>query len=191
MNIVVVFTLNIIHKMENNESIEQVLENLDNNIVYKTKDSVVWSIMLMLSGIFSLIIYSAIEWESNNLFAQFIFVAGSVCLIVGLLRFFFRKSWYILAEKHQKIKSHSLYFHVNERDQLVRCLDSKNFSEIKQLKPSVVDGLKLQVMGTKDGRICYSQVVAFISNEFVYVTTPAKHTTEEYLILNEIVNSRK
>ena len=177
--------------MENNESIEQVLENLDNNIVYKTKDSVVWSIMLMLSGIFSLIIYSAIEWESNNLFAQFIFVAGLVSLTVGILRFFFRKSWYILAEKHQKIKSYSLYFQVNERDQLIRCLESGSFFEIKQLKPSVVDGLKLQVMGTKDGRICYSQVVAFISNEFVYLTTPAKHTAEEYSILNEIVHSRK
>jgi len=84
-----------------------------------------------------------------------------------------------------------MYFHVNERDQLVRYLESGSYSEIKELKPSVVDGLKLQVMGTKDGRICYSQVVAFISNEFVYVTTPAKHTAEEYLILKEIVHSRK
>ena len=191
MNIVVVFTLNIIPKMENNESIEQVLENLDKNIVYKTKDSILWSVMLMLTGILSLIIYSATEWESNNVFAQFIFVAGSVCLTVGILRFFFRKSWYILAENRQKIKTLSMYFHVNERDQLVRYLESGSYSEIKELKPSVVDGLKLQVMGTKDGRICYSQVVAFISNEFVYVTTPAKHTAEEYLILNEIVHSRK
>ena len=177
--------------MENNESIEQVLENLDKNIVYKTKDSILWSVTLMLTGILSLIIYSAITWETNNLFAHFIFVVGSVCLIVGILRFFFRKSWYILAENRQKIKTLSMYFHVNERDQLVRYLESGSYSEIKELKPSVVDGLKLQIMGTKDGRICYSQVVAFISNEFVYVTTPAKHTAEEYLILKEIVHSRK
>jgi hypothetical protein len=178
-------------QMENNESIEQVLENLDKNIVYKTKDSVLWSIMLMLSGIISLIIYSAIEWESNNQFAHILFVAGSVFLIVGIIRFFFRRTWYISAEKQQKIKSFSLYFNVNERDKLVRCLESGSLDEINQLKPSIVDGLKLRVMGTKDGLISYSQVVAFISNEYVYVTTPVKHTAEEYFILNEIVHSRK
>jgi len=178
-------------QMENNESIEQVLENLDKNIVYKTKDSILWSIVLMLSGIMSLIIYSANEWESNNLFAHILFVAGSVCLIVGIIKFFFRKTWYISAEEHQKIKSFSMYFNVNERDQLVRCIQTGSLSEINQLKPSIVDGLKLQVMGTKDGLICYSQVVAFISNEYVHLTSPVKHTAEDYSIFTEIVRSRK
>ena len=124
MNILVMFTLNIILKMENIESIEQVLENLDNNIVYKKKDSVMRGIMFMLAGIVSLIIYTAIEWETNDLFAHILFVAGSVCLIVGIFGFFFRKSRYVSAVNQQKMKSFDIYFHVNERDKLVRLLIS-------------------------------------------------------------------
>ena len=177
--------------MENNKSIEQVLENLDNNIVYKKKDSVTWGIMFMLSGIVSLIIYTAIEWESNDLFAHILFVEGSVCLIVGIFGFFFRKSRYVSAVNQQKMKTFDIYFHVNERDKLVRLLESKNLSEIKQLKPSIVDGLKLRVMGTKDGLISYSQVVAYSSNEYVNVSVARKHSPEEYQVLADIVKSRK
>jgi hypothetical protein len=177
--------------MENNESIEQVLENLDNNIVYKKKDSVMRGIMFMLSGIVLLIAYISFEWEKNNLFANSLFIVGSVFLIVGIFGFFIRKSRYVSAQNQQKMKSFDIYFHVNERDKLVRLLGSENLSEIRQLKPSIVDGLKLRVMGTKDGLVSYSQVVAFITNEYVYVTTPVKHTAEEYSILTEILRSRK
>ena len=191
MNILVMFTLNIILKMENIESIEQVLENLDNNIVYKKKDSVIRGIMFMLSGIVLLIAYISFEWEKNNLFANSLFIVGSVCFIVGIVGFFIRKSRYVSAQNQQKMKSFDIYFHVNERDKLIRLLGSENLSEIKQLKPSIVDGLKLRIMGTKDGLISYSQVVAYISNEYVQVTTPVKHTPEDYFMLTEIVDSRK
>jgi hypothetical protein len=177
--------------MEKIESIEQVLESLDKNIVYKKKDSVVWGVLLILSGIVSMIIYSVIEWESNSLFAHILFVVGSVFTVVGVIKIFFRKSRYISAESHLKIKPSELYFHVNERDRLVRLLESEKLSEIKQVKPSIVDGLKLRFMATIDGQICYSQVVAYISSEYVNVTAARKHTAEEYQILADIVKSRK
>ena len=177
--------------MEKIESIEQVLESLDKNIVYKKKDSVLWGVMLMISGIVAMIVYSVLEWESTSLFAHILFIAGSVCLLVGVVKYFFRKSRYISAENHMKIKPSELYFHVNERDRLVRLLESDKLSEIKQVKPSIVDGLKLRFMATTDGQICYSQVVAYSSNEYVNVTAARRHTPEEYQILADIVKSRK
>ena len=85
MNIVVVFTLNIIPKMENNESIEQVLENLDKNIVYKTKNSVLIGILLILTGIASLIFYATNEFGAENISSQFLFVLGMIFFVLGLI----------------------------------------------------------------------------------------------------------
>ena len=177
--------------MEKNESIEQVLESLDKNIVYKKKDSVLLGIVLMLSGIVSMIIYSVLEWESNSLFAHILFIAGSVCLLVGVVKYFFRKSRYISAENQQKIMPSEIYFNVNERDKLVQFQETKRLSEIRQVKPSIVDGLKLRFLSTADGQICYSQVIAYSSNEYVNVTAARRQTAEEYKILADIVRSRK
>ena len=177
--------------MEENKSIEQVLENLDKSIVYKTKTSVLWSLLFIIFGIASLISYSSFEWEPNNQYAHMLFVMGSVLLVVGILKFFFRKSWYVSAKTHQKMKCFNLYFNANERAKLVQLLESGNLSEIKQLNSSIVDGLKLRVMATTDGQICFSQVVAFIMNEYVMITPVQKHSIVEYQIFKEIQVSRK
>ena len=85
----------------------------------------------------------------------------------------------------------SLYFNLSEREKLIRLLETGNLSEMKTLQPSIVDGLKLRVLATKDGQICYSQVIAFVMNEYVNVTAVQKHTMADYQILTEIVSSRK
>ena len=177
--------------METNESIEQVIENLDKNIVYKTRDSILTGLILVLIGIGSLITYSTFKLGSENISSQFIFVTGMICIIVGILKFFFRKSYYVSAENHGKIKSFEIYFNAIEREKLVRLVESGNLSELKQLDTSVIDGLKLRVMATKDGRICFSQVIAFITYEYVKVTSVHKLSVADYQILEELSQSGK
>jgi len=60
--------------MENNESIDQVIENLDNTIVSKTKNSVLAGSVLIMAGVAALIAYGTCEWGLNNLFSQFLFI---------------------------------------------------------------------------------------------------------------------
>jgi len=177
--------------MEKNESIDQVFDNLDKNIVYKTKNSVLTGIVLILVGIASLIIYSTNEFGSENVASQFIFVLGMIFFVLGIVKFFNRKSYYVAAENHKKILPYELYFNLTEREKLVRILESKNYSELKQLIPSVIDGLKLRVMTTKDGQICFVQAIAFISYEYVHVTPAQKLSVAEYLLLDKLIKSRK
>ena len=177
--------------METNESIEQVFDNLDKNIVFKTKNSLLWGFLFLIPGIAALVAYSTFEWEPNNAFAHILFVAGSIFLVIGILKCFFRKSKYVSASNNKEIVSFSLYFNLSEREKLIRLLETGNLSELKTLQPSIVDGLKLRVLATKDGQICYSQVIAFVMNEYVNVTAVQKHTMADYQILTEIVRSRK
>jgi len=177
--------------METNESIEQVFDNLDKNIVYKTKNSVFIGILLVLVGIASLIFYATNEFGSENITSQFVFVMGMILFVLGIVKFFNRKSYYVSAESHKKIQSDQLYFNLTEREKLVRFLQSKNYSELSQLAPSITDSLKLRVMATKDGQICFVQAIAFISYEYVFVTPPQKLSAPEYQILEELIKSRK
>lgn len=147
--------------------------------------------LLSFAGIVSFIVYSSFEWETNNLYAHILFVVGSAFLVFGILKIFFRKSRYVLAENRKKIQSFEIYFNMTEKDKLVRLLESGKLEEIKQLNPSIVAGLKLRVMATSDGRICFSQVIAFIMNEYINVTPVLKHSMAEYQILSEIILSRK
>jgi hypothetical protein len=177
--------------METNESIEQVLDNLDKNIVNKSKSPIWLGFLYLVPGIASLVIYSYFEWESNNVFPHILFILGTVFLIVALIKFFFRKSIYVSTESKSKILHVTIYFNVNEQDKLIRLLETGNLSDLKTLQSSIVDGLKLRVLANRDGLICYSQVVAFVMNEYVNVTAVRKHSSADYQILAALALSRK
>jgi len=177
--------------MENNETIEQVFDNLDKNIIYKTKNSVLTGILLILMGIASLIIYSTNKFGSENISSQILFVLGMVFFVLGLIKFFVRKSYYVSSDNHKKIRSYEIYFNLTEREKLVRILENKNYSELKQLTPSVIDGLKLRVLATKDGQICFVQAIAFISYEYVLISPVQKLQLTDYQIIVELIQSGK
>jgi hypothetical protein len=80
---------------------------------------------------------------------------------------------------------------MKEEDKLVRLLENGNLAEIRNLNSSSVSGLKLRILATPDGRLCFSQVVAFSTNEYINVTVVRKHSLAEYQILSEIIVSRK
>jgi hypothetical protein len=165
--------------MEKIETIEHVLENMGKNIVYKVKGSILKSLLLLCFGIISIAVYASNEVKPTNTIPQFLFVAGSICIICGILLFFFRKSYFVTADNHQKLKEKQIYFQAIERDKLLKLIETGNLNEIKTLNTSVSDGLKLRVISTQDGHICLSQVNAYVSNEFINLNTVKNHSKEE------------
>jgi ArsR family metal-binding transcriptional regulator len=97
--------------------------------------------------------------------------------------YFFRKSHYVLAENKQKLIKSEVYFKINEQDKLVKLIETGNLAEIKTLKPSISDGLKLRIVATKDGQICLSQVIAYITNEYINISTVQQHPVNDARIL--------
>jgi len=172
--------------MEKNESITQVLENLVGKTVYKTKTSIVWSLLLVAAGITFFIIYTFVKWEISDVLPHFLFAMGSVFIIVGLSMFFFRKEHYFSTENNQKLTRKEFYFQQTDRDKLVKFIETGRLEEIKDLNTSVSDGLKMTIMSTKDGQLCLSQVILYVGTEYVNLTSVKKHSLDEARWLNTL-----
>ena len=176
--------------MEKNESIEHVLENMDNNIVSKVKNPAFRSLSLMIAGIISFAVYASFEWKATDIFPHFLFMAGSTGVVCGVLMFFFRKSSFVSAGNNQRLTCSEASFQVSELNKLTKLIENGNLTGIKELKTSVSDGLKLRVMATKDGQICLSQVVAYVSSEYVNITAAKQHSAEDAAFFSEYFRRR-
>ena len=183
----VVFTSTTHIIMEINESIEHVLENMEPKIVYKKKNSVVKSMLLIAVGVVSFAIYTSFEWQPTDTFPHLLFIGGFACSTVGIFLFFLRKSHYYSTENNQQLKATEHNFDVNEQAKLVRAIESGAVNEIKQLKSAIGAGLRLRVLATNDGQICLSQVIVYSSNEYVNATSAKMHSLSEAQQLKAIV----
>lgn len=183
----VMFTNSTYIIMEKNESIEHVLENMEPKIVYKKKNSVAKSLLLIVIGVLSFGIYASFEWQTSDTLPHLLFILGFTFLTIGILLFFFRKSHYVSLESDQKLNASELYFDVKEQSKLLTLIESGSLNEIKNLKPSVSSGLRLRVLATRDGDICLSQVIAYISNESVNINSPKLHSLSEAQQLKAIL----
>lgn len=173
--------------MQKNESIEHVLDNMEPKIVYKKKNSALKSLLLIAISIVSFITYTSFEWQTSDTLPHLLFILGFIFLTIGILLFFFRKSHYVSLGSHQKLKTSELYFDVKEQSKLVALIESGSLNEIMNLKSSVSSGLRLRVLATRNGDLCLSQVIAYISNESVNITSPKLHSLSEAQQLKAII----
>lgn len=177
--------------MENNESIEHVLENMDKTLVIKTKSPAYQSLLLIFTGLIIFTIYTAYKWPASSIIPHFLFVLGASIIVFGVLQFFFRKSHFIATENKEKIRFKEVYFQYEDRDKLVKMFETGNLSELAKLNISVSDGLRLRVASTGDGKICLSQVVTYIANERVNVNIVKQHSTAEARIIHDYIRKIK
>ena len=161
--------------MEKNESMIHALERMDNNIVCKTKSSIILPFMLIIVGMVFFIIYFSFEWNVSDIFPQFLFVFGAVSLAIGILKSFLRKDIFISGSNRQKLEKYEVSFEASERDRLIKIIESGDLKELQSLRPSIGNSLKLTVMMTNDGHLCFSQVIAYIPFEYVDITSVHKH----------------
>lgn len=176
---------------KNKASIEQVLDNMDNNVVYKAKPSIVLSIVLIILGILFIVLNGKVTDAANSIISPLFITIGIVLLAWGVASIFFRKTKYKLAKNKQTVSFSELLFDVKERDKLIRVLNEGNVRELSKMKTSVNDALKLRVASTPDGSLCYTQVVTYIPFEFVNASEAHKHSQEEAKVILEMLKNKK
>jgi hypothetical protein len=176
--------------MENSLSIEQIFDSIDNDEVYKSRPSIVLSILLIASGIL-LIAVNGIVSTTGDTASILIILAGVGLLIWGITYAFFKKTSYKLSRTKENIIFQELYFDAKERDRLIGIINSGSIGELEKLKPAGIDALKLRVAATQDGSICYSQVVSYVPYEFVNANEAYRHSSEESQIIMNLLKKRK
>lgn len=177
--------------MEKNESIEHVLENMDKNLVYKTKGPAYKSLILIVVGLILLAVYTSNEWKSTDTLPHLLFIISICGILCGVLLFFFRKSYFVAAENHQRIKIFEVYFNVSERDKLIKLFENGNFKALKELKTSISEGLRLRIGVSKDSQICLSQIVAYETNAHTNVNAVMNHSIAEAEVFANYIRGNK
>jgi hypothetical protein len=165
--------------MGNFQSIEQLLIELDTNIVYKTKKSIVAGLLFILAGIGCFVPLSIFSWAPHNMVPQFLIVLGTIGLTVGLFKTFIRKEFFVATASQQPFKSFEINFEITETGKLVNLCNTRKITDIHTLKRSLSGGLKLRVLSTQDRELCFSQVIGFESLEHAMLTPPVQHSKQE------------
>lgn len=173
--------------MENYNTIEQVLENSDKSIVFKTKSSIVPGIIILATGIFLTISPNIVSLSTNSVIPSFIFITGIITTIAGIFRTFFRKKYFVATATKQKLRSYDINFEASERENLIRLCNNGKIINIHTLKRATSNGLRLHFMCTDDMSICFSQVVGYVPFDDVAFTEPVKHTLNEAEYLKKLL----
>jgi hypothetical protein len=169
--------------MDTIKTIESVLENMDSSIIYKTKKTIIPALILILVGIITFSLHSVQEWPANSIISPLLITTGSIAVLLGIIKIFYRSSYFVSTQTKQRLKALDLKFNISEQNKLVRILESGNLAEMLELLKSISEALNLRVLSTDDGTLCFSQLIAYEHPEFRFITEPKQHTKEEAEIL--------
>jgi hypothetical protein len=173
--------------MGNYQNMDVVLSNMDRTIVYKKKNNIWAGVLTLLVGVICFTPVIVYQWPHGSVWPLLLLVSATIFFIVGLIKLFLRKEYFVSAENHQKLRKFEIDFHVTESDKLVRLCTSGELAEIGKLKRADVGGgLKLVVMATPDMLLCFSQVVQFVMFEYVEQTPMLHHGKEEAELLHRL-----
>lgn len=175
--------------MENKESIEQILDKMENSNIKKQTVSPITALLILASGVMFFFINYFIEFEPKSIFPPMLILISFGLTLWGILGFIFRKKIYVESNSKQRLQVNELHFDVKERDKLVRIMETKNYEELPLLENSTHDGLKLRYMTTKDATLCFSQVIAYIPYEFVRITTVQQHLADDAKKISQHLSS--
>ncbi len=174
--------------MENYNTIEQVLENVNKSIVSKTKTSPISGIILLIIGLLLLILPNAVSLFTNSIISSSLLISGIISIVVGVFKTFYRKNYFVATSNNQRLKSFDLNFEVVEKENLIRLCNSGKIDQIHNLKRTVSNGLRLNFMTTSDLSICYSQVIGYVPFEDIPLTEPVKLSLNEAQYLKKLLS---
>jgi hypothetical protein len=177
--------------MENNLlSIEEVFDHSGNNLVYKTKPSVLLSALLIIAGILFIALNGQITKSPESILPALFITMGILILVWGTIYTFFSKTKYKLTQNQKNISFSEIFFDIKERERLLGIMNRGDVRELEKLNPAVIDTLKLRIASTSDGNFCYTQVVTYVPYEFVNLNEAHSHSQEEANILLNMQRKR-
>ena len=170
--------------MENYNSLNHVLANMDKTIVYQKKSPVWPGVIILVSGAAIQVVNSLAGFNSSSFLPHLLMIVAIAVMIIGLIRIFFRKN-HFYSPKFGRLFSKEIDFDVLERDRLIRLL-KEDVGKIQSLKRSANNSLMLKIVSDKSGQICFSQVVQFQNFNYEEVSEVKQHSVQEAQILHSL-----
>lgn len=180
------FATYIIQKMENFNTIEQVLDTKYANSIHKAKNSLLPGTTLLIIGTIMIVLPSMVELSAISFLPSLLLMLGIITGLTGIAMMAFRKTYYVSASNKQKLKSFDINFDVAEKEKLIQMVNTGKISNIHSLKRSESNGLRLKVMATADLSLCFSQVIAYVPFDDVPHSEAVQHSLQEANYLKEL-----
>jgi membrane-bound ClpP family serine protease len=175
----------------NNNSIENVLNNMDRSSVAQKKKSPVIGLSLIVLGILCLIIDAQLPEMAGNTWSPLLIIGTIILTLTGALMLAFRKKYYVHTPTNKRISFDEIFFDTTEKESIIRMMRNRDLKMLDSLKNSTHDTLKLRIAMTSAGDICLVQAVAYIPYEFVNITDVHELDNEETQILLQYINKHK
>lgn len=158
-------------------------------------DNIILKKSLSIAGILYLAIAAAIFYGNtliqgeNTSLKMALMVAGSILVIIGLVKIMAGKKMIIYKANGCPMKRHDLYFDNHEMHKLQQSLENKQFDILPKLKPAEGNkaGIKLDLFISDDNKYASAQVLQFIPFDYEPVTAPMNFYDEDAKALSQAI----
>lgn len=171
--------------MEQFESIEHVLVNMNNKTITQKKDSVLPGIIYLACAVAVFVVNSLTKNSVESFLPYLLIILGIALVTIALIKIFFRKDHFISSE-HGKLIKKEIDLDFTEKDKLVKLLQKGDIEGIKNLKKAATNSLILKLYISKDGKEGFSQVLHFVNFGYETINEVKQHTENEVAILKSI-----
>lgn len=149
------------------QSIEEYLLSKDHSEIAQKRAPLWVGLAYILVGLVVIVLNAMAEYDSTSFVPHLLLVLSLAVVIFGLIKTFYRPAYFV-ANGKGKLSLKEVYFDVNDKERLVRYVETGNMAAIQHLKTTVNSGVKLKILAPKSEEICFVQVMQFVN--FTYET---------------------
>jgi len=166
--------------METYISINEKIKNMQGEKIIPVKSNTAIGYICMAIGLLLIIlgIIGIIELKSIN---STMTVVGIILLLYAVFNIIKTKksiySHFIYEPTGKKLKKYSIYLDLADMNKLEKCIESKNYSDFKNIKKEMNSPHLLVLMGTDDGAIFLIQPFEYIPYNY--------HQTSDVVVLHD------
>ena len=151
------------------ESLEEKIQNMNDEKIIKTKKNPVQAILITLVGV-ALLVVGIIA--INNEMLSMLLNAVGVCLIIFSVILIVINTGknafdYVYESTGKKMKKYKVYLNEQDTHIMVSCINNNDFKKINQLKKNMDTGHMLECLGTDDAQIFLCQLMEYVPHQYV------------------------
>lgn len=155
--------------MEITQYIFSDIEEITRKEVTKVGKLSILGIILIIAGIISFFLGLQIDIPESTV-AMLLYSIGFTIALVGIIKLFIGKKYFSYRPTNSKLKEVTKYFEGSSSSKFEDYIQNKKFSEIKNIRQTDNNGLKVDAMLSEDGAFAAVQLSTYIPYEYAPIT---------------------
>ena len=155
--------------MEDFEKIENKINNMSEYDIVSQKKSPVAAVGLTVVGV-ALFVLGSTKIIGSDILGMTVLSIGAIIAVCGLIKLVLvcQKDAvdYMYAPTKKKLKPHKVYINANDRLMMDKCIETNNFSKMKNIGKENSSNNMLHIFAAEDGEIAVLQLLEYVPHFF-------------------------